>query len=294
MRPAGRARPASIGGAGGRSWWAWLAPALLSLLLACGKSCSCGEDFLAQLEGFQGEVQRDEANSVGSWSAVANGERFQMGDGLRTGRKGHAQLSLAGSGVALVQSNTVLRFVDRDPRGKSRFDLEQGDVRIDSGEYDIDIETPRGLARMSKGSSLRIVSNGEDAQFDVFVGQVAIDHAGQSSALGAGDKLELTGAATNEPGEPSEVPAEPTVELIDAGAPAPVQRSAPAMNQPRGAELAMPEIDAMTLHAPSLPVTFRVQSPPCNAEKGERPNADLDGRSATPDPGGDGLLLSLV
>ncbi len=273
-----------------RAWWL-----LLSLsLLACGKGCSCGDAWLAQLESFKDEVQRDEARAVGTWSEVANGERFHIGDGLRTGRQGNAQLSLAGGGTALVESNTVLRFVDTDPRGKSRFDLEAGTVRIDSGQYDIDIETPRGIARMSKGSSVRVQSDDDSTQFDVLVGQVAIDQAGTLEPLAAGQKLALQGdqRLTTAKAEAEAAGAN------EAGTAAPdATTSAVRATMPgrQTAELSVPaEVDSMTLHAPTLPVMFRVLAPSCDASKNERPSADLDGKSAAAEPDGTGLLLSLT
>jgi hypothetical protein len=286
---AGRTRPASQQQSDQRRlrrWRTWLVLLCFVCSMACGKSCSCGDEFLAELQKFQGEVQRDESVSVGAWSGVANGERFHLGDGLRTGKQASAQLSLTGNGVALVEQNTVLRFVDRDPRGKSKFELDEGTVRIDSGEFDIDIETPRGIARMSKQSSVRIVSTDEETQFDVLVGQVAIDQAGQVSELAAGQQLELgdDGKTANDMPKGAEPPGEG--DAGEAGAKNPQQAAA------RPAELAMPEIDSMTLHAPSMPVTFRVQSPEC--KPGEKASADLDARAAVPDPSGNGLLLSLT
>jgi hypothetical protein len=293
VNAAGGLRPARPEGV--RPLRTWLLLCWLACLLACGKSCSCGDDFLAQLESYKGEVQRDEARAVGAWSEVANGERFHMGDGLRTGKLGNAKLALAGSGVALVESNTVLRFVDRDPRGKSRFDLEAGIVRIDSGDFDIDIETPRGIARLGKSSSVRIVSTDEDTLFDVLVGQVAIDQAGTVEALAAGQQLELKGDEKLAAAKARATGETPASEPPDAGSEAkatPVRPSA-APTGPQTAELSMPELDSMTLHAPSLPVTFRVQAPACNAAKNERPNADLDGKTASAEAGGSGLVLSL-
>ncbi|MET0285668.1 MAG: hypothetical protein ABW352_14410, partial [Polyangiales bacterium] len=291
MNAAGRLRPAAS--AHVRPARTWLLLCLVTCLLACGKSCSCGDDFLAQLDSYAGEVQRDEARAIGAWSEVANGERFHMGDGLRTGKQGNAKLALAGSGLALVESNTVLRFVDRDPRGKSRFDLEAGMIRIDSGDFDIDIETPRGIARLGKSSSVRIVSNDEETLFDVLVGQVAIDQAGAVEQLAAGQKLELKGdeKLTAKPRAGPDVEDAATDAGSEAKAAPPVRTA--GTNAPQAAELSMPEIDSMTLHAPTLPVTFRVQAPACNPAKNERPTADLDGKAASPEAGGNGLVLSL-
>ena len=244
--------------------WA-LALTWLTLLMSCsGKFC--GDSYLAELVTHGGDVQRDEARAVGTWGAVSDGDRFRIGDGLRTGHTGTAQLGLAADGVALVEANTVLRFLDRDPRaGGRRLALEEGIVRIDSGTLELDVHTARGFARLPKGASIRIISAEQDTRFDVLVGKVAIDADGQVKELAAGQTFSI-GSALLQVAEAAP----------DAGS-AEVPTAVPAREEQRNAvELSLPELDSMTLHAPSLPVTFRLQPPPCDATL----TAELDGRSA--------------
>jgi hypothetical protein len=258
---------------------------LLSLLIACsGKFC--GDSYLAQLVEHEGEVQRDESRAVGTWGSVTKGDRFRVGDGLRTGHTGTAQLDLAADGVALVEANTVLRFLDRDPRGGRRIALEDGIVRIDSGTLDLEVHTPRALARVPRGSSLRIISSGPETRFDVLVGKVAIDIVGgETQELTAGQTVTLTGEtrAGGQPGaaDAGTSSAAGTRSTLPASAPTPLRGEA---------DLALPEVDSMTLHAPTLPLTFRLPAPKCD----EAVTAELDGRVITQTPGDStGFLLRI-
>ena len=133
---------------------------------------------------------------MAAWSAAAEGDRFLLGDGLRTGKSGTAQLSLGADGMALVEPNTVLRFLDRDPRAGSgnRLSLETGVVRIDSGRLMLDVHTARALARVPEGASVRIISAAGDTRFDVLVGRVAIDADGATKELAAGQTLAVPNA----------------------------------------------------------------------------------------------------
>ncbi|MDB4989353.1 MAG: hypothetical protein JWN04_4531 [Myxococcaceae bacterium] len=257
---------------------------LLSLLMACsGKFC--GESYLAELEAHQGEVQRDEARAVATWGSVTKGDRFRVGDGLRTGRSGSAQLGLAADGVALVEANTVLRFLDHDPRGGRRFALQEGVIRIDAGQLELDVHTPRGLARIAKGASVRIITADADTRFDVLVGKVEIDVAGEVKELVAGQSFSIGDSAVS-----AKASADALADKAEADATARAAKQA-ADGQPSArdaVDLALPELDAMTLHAPTLPVIFRLEPPACR----EALTAEMDGHTTTHNPGDPaGLLL---
>lgn len=264
-----------------------LALTLLSLMMACSGKL-CGDSHLAELDEHRGEVQRDEASAVAAWSAAQKGDLFHVGDGLRTGNTGTAQLSLAADGVALVEPKTVLRFLDRDPRsGGHRIALEDGIVRIDSGDMELDVHTPRALAKIAKGSSLRIISAGSDTRFDVLVGRVAIDGEGEGEIqeLGPGQTLSLSADGAHQTAATEAAKAHP----LPAGASAPDRPANTLGPAPErsGVDVALPETDSMTLHAPTLPVTFRLQRPPCAVPV----TAELDGRALALDGAGSELLI---
>lgn len=249
----------------------------LMLLVACAGKL-CGDPYLAELSAHRGDVQRDEARATGQWSQAARGDRFHVGDGLRTGASGSAELALSSDGVARVEANTLLRFLDRDPRaGGRRLALEQGVVRIQSGRVELDVHTPRALARIQENSTVRIVAGERDLRFDVLVGRVSIEQDGGTRELLAGEQRTLSRPAQKEAG----VPATPTA---DAAAVAP---TSPPSSAPLP-EVSLPTLETMTLHAPALPLEAEIAAPPCEAGA----QLELGGRRIEPSERG-GFVVSL-
>jgi hypothetical protein len=269
----------------------WAVLLVLSLSMACGGKL-CGESVLAELTEHRGDVQRDEASAVAQWGAVSQGDRFHVGDGLRTGQSGTAELSLAADGTALVEGNTVLRFLDRDPRGRGRrLSLQEGVVRIESGNLELDVHTPRGLARVAEGSSVRIVTDEDDTRFDVLVGRVAIDAAAGTEELSAGQtfRVEQPAAAVASARDGVTLAESTTGPALGAADGSLAGATLAAEARGSSIDLALPEVDAMTLHAPTLPVTFRLERPACS----ERVATELDGRLVPQEDSGGKLVLRI-
>lgn len=243
----------------------WLA---LSLTMACAGGFCGGAEQLAELTTHSGDVQRDESNQVGRWRDVQARARFFVGDGLRTGPNGRAQLSLSSDAVALVEANTILRFLDRDPRGgDGRLSVEEGSLELESGALSLDVAIPRALARLERGARVRIMAGPRGVALDVLVGRVTLDQEGSERALSAGEKLELSplGAA------PSSRTSDAAPTLADA-APADTEDEANAAAarvhtaEPSGdVDLQLTSLAPLTIHAPSLPVTLQVAAQPCEA-----------------------------
>lgn len=228
----------------------WLL-ALLAFVACTGRLC--GESYLAELESHSGEVQRDQASAVGAWGKVRSGDRFQIGDGLRTGRSGSARLSLAADGTALIEASTLVRFLDRDPRGAGRrMSVEDGAVRIESGTLDLDVDTPRALARIDKGARVRIIAAGSDVKLDVEVGRVAIEADGQISELLGGQQITIGKAQPLPPKEADAAPP-PADQPSDAGVRTPAG----------GLHLTLERLESTTLHAPTLPLLLQLPTPAC-------------------------------
>jgi hypothetical protein len=232
-----------------------LAAVALCLLVACAGKL-CGDPYLAELSAHRGDVQRDEAKRVGSWSKVAEGEKFHVGDGLRTGAKGSAQLTLSSDGVALVEENTLLRFLDQDPRqGERRLSLEQGVLRIEAGRVELDVHTPRAFARVLENSTVRIIADGNEVRFDVLVGRVAISDDAGAQQLQAGEQRTLRTTLAEAPKdveEPREPSPEPAVE--------------PRASERTAVDVTLGKLEALTLHAPNVPLALAIPAPDCDAE----------------------------
>ena len=85
-----------------------LAVALLVLWAGCS---SCGDVYVAEVASVSGQVERDQVERRGVFVTALIGDRFGLGDGLRTGKDGYARLSLEPDGLAVVEPNTLLRFL---------------------------------------------------------------------------------------------------------------------------------------------------------------------------------------
>ena len=269
-------------------WWL----GALALFACAGQLC--GPSHLAELEAQRGEVQRDVAGAVGKWHPATPGARFAVGDGLRTGPTGSARLALLPEGLALVEANTLLRFVERDPRsGEQRMSVEEGSLRVESGKLELDVHTPRALARLEQGARVRIVASEQALRLDVLVGRVALDQDGVQRSLVAGENLQLAGEPRGGSEAASALPtldagdglqtnaeiaaaadaavdaaADAETDAVGAGARAPTERA------PHASALALP-LEPLTLHASTLPIRMRMTSlPSCPVA----PTLELDGR----------------
>jgi hypothetical protein len=264
-----------------------VALALLAFVACAGKLCD--DSYLAELSSYQGDVQRDQARAIGSWSEVSRGDRFRVGDGLRTGTRGSAELSLSSDGVALVEANTVLRFLDRDPReGDRRLSLEQGVVRVEAGGDELDVRTPGAHARVAENSTVRIVALDRDVRFDVLVGRVAIQDDSGKHELLAG-QTQTSGTAAASVAQAKDASSAQVVDSATAAVAAPAAEAAAELAASGHADLALPTLESMTLHAPSLPLNARVQAPPCDGPLA----LTVAGRTLAPEPGSATVLVRL-
>ena len=228
-------------------WFAWL--------VACGGTCGGGH--VAELDTFSGDVKRDQAASQGSWIVAANGDLLAMGDGLRTGDKSVARLKLFPEGSALVEPNTVMRFLEHAPgKENERITLEEGAVELTAMDLDLEVHTARGLARLSKGTRVRVNAGegeGSNVTFDVLVGKVTVEQEdGSTLNIAQGQEIELKQPekATPPPAQAAEAAGEDQAEENGVGT------SSRADFGLRGPESA-------TIHATNLPVDVRVGLESC-------------------------------
>jgi hypothetical protein len=234
-----------------RGWVALLCVACV----ACEGGCRA-ESKLAMLTHRSGnEVERDQANSAGRWSAARVSDAFFMGDGLRTGVESRAQLGLVPSGVAEVGPRTVLRFLPHAPEAQSaHVALEHGALELSAEQMDIEVHTPRALARVARGAKLRLSAFDGRERFDLVVGRVQVVHEGTTRALQPAQALELGEPATRQTPEPRELaPPEVTAE------PAPQAPKPPRAH----ADLVLTALERATLHAASLPLDVHLPQPSC-------------------------------
>jgi hypothetical protein len=162
---------------------------LLGLLLGCSR-----EPYIAELIEHKSSVQRDEAKTQNQWRDAQQGERFVLGDGLRTGSDGQATLKLPQDGRLLVKSGTVVRFMqslDTAPDAAPELDVQQGELTIESGARGLGVRTARGIVTVNKDSTVRIRAGEDTTHFDVEVGRVEYMVNGARQVTEAGKSFHL-------------------------------------------------------------------------------------------------------
>lgn len=288
----------------------WLLLAALFASTACVSRCGCSaDDDLAELTGVAGaEVDRDRAASEGNWRGAALGDRFQVGDGLRTGGTSSADLALLPSGRAHVEPRTVLRFLASAPESPSRqVSVETGAVTIVAQNIDLEIHTPRAVARIPRGAKLKLSAVEGRERFDVLVGKVVVAHEGVTTTVEQTEPLKL---------EASAAPASPALARLDTSLPetaptaladaslapefapdvVPAQAGALARAEPAQSERATPGVEAgpepskpratgpsmasrprelslsrlesATIHVAKPPLSIYLPTLPCDAPRG--------------------------
>jgi hypothetical protein len=267
-------------------WWAVL---LACLVAAC--TSTCGGEHVAEIESRSGEVQRDEAESRQRWIDAVQGDQLTMGDGLRTGPQSVARLKLHPEGTALVEPNTIMRFLPQLPgQGRDQIVLEQGILELDSAGVELDVHTARGIARMAGGTRLRISAQGGGTRLDVIVGRVTIDDDGEQREVTAGSNLELTATAAS-PKITPEVSPLSTGSVAHADSEAnPGGPSAPGR-----AELVFAAPESATIHTASPPVDVRIALTPCETGTAALEVSGPGGRKVlSPSRGAQHVLARLV
>jgi hypothetical protein len=256
----------------------------LSVLALGFASCSSCRDskFVAELISTESSVDRDFGREPDSWSPAKIGDRFEMGDGVKTGSDAHATLALPRRARLLVKSNTVVHF-KRSLDGASpsdQIEVQHGELTIETGALDLGVSTSRGVVKLNRETTVRMLAESEKTHFDVVIGRVeySLDGAAQTVQAGAGFDLEVL-TATVERIEPEPAPApfaataQPSAELQE-GAKQEAEKpeaggrttSLDAMSfqdSPPNAILTLPAGESAVIHDPSPPSSVRVTFSSC-------------------------------
>lgn len=185
-------------------------------LLPCGP---CGGDgALAVLTQLGPGVQRDVAAAAAQWTPAAVGDRFQMGDGLRTPAKQVALLELLPTGGMRVEPETVVRFQNTPGDAQApRVGVESGEIVLDTGELEVGIDTGRGIARVAPGTRVRVGAEQGSVKLRVLVGQLQLDGEDGLVTVGAGEDVTVrVGELLLDPPEPADEAAAPVAVAVDA------------------------------------------------------------------------------
>lgn len=248
---------------------------LLTLLAAASCARGCGEEHVAEVEVLVERVERDHERAVGAWEAAPVGARLRMGDGLRTGMKARAELSLQPEGHLLVQAGTMLRFERKAPGQARAIELQTGAVEIETMSAPVVLTTEGGVVRVARGARVRARREGAGTRLDVAVGTVRLERDGESRELAAGEQFELiVGRPLVEPPEPAAAHASGSggaAGAQDAGAAAAEGTSVatgPLRFEagPSFVELTLAAGESATVHDPSPPTRLALTTAVCGGD----------------------------
>ncbi len=261
-----------------RSLCAFMGWVVLAAMASCAR---CSDPGLAELTDLSGAVDRDYATSTERWEPARRGARFDVGDGLRTGADGRAQLSLFPQGHALVEAHTILRFSNVRPTdGVELLEVEEGIVEIDSEAVEISLRAGGDVARVQRRSRVRIrAPSSDEAVLDVIVGKVQVERASPEAAAGEavtqtiaqGDSVAL-GSATPKSLEP-DAKGVGEAEAIDEDAQDAAESDAarapslpPTSASGRPPDVALDTSERATYHVAKVPVTLALPLPECEGQ----------------------------
>lgn len=211
----------------------------------CGGCGGCGAGHVAELDEAGGDVTRDDLDAPSRWRAASVGDRFALGEALRTGAAATALVSLRGGSRARLEPDTIVRFLAEAPGADgARVALEAGEAELEvaSGDgilADLDV----GLARIEGGSRVRIARDADGAvQLRVAVGLARVERRGRAPVeVGAAEAVRVDAAGVT-----------PVAATTPAAAPAPppaANDEAPGRGVPAGGVTAHTERGAARFRA---------------------------------------------
>ena len=155
---------------------------------ALAASCGSG-DWVAEMAHKNNEVDSLRA-STSQWQSAGLGDRYQIGDAVRTGRSSSADLTMTGGGGLHLDERTLIRFLasKRDRPGKLR--VESGAAELESEGQAVVFDTVIGLARLRKRSRVRLSPTKRGTRLNVLIGTATLeDESGRITSLEKGQSL---------------------------------------------------------------------------------------------------------
>lgn len=149
---------------------------------------------MATLSTREGVVDRDTKEKLETWLKADVGATFEMGDGIRTGEKSGAQVTLDDGSILALEEDTLVRFLDRPPGSTDQaLDLQLGSASLEASDKGAVLRTLFGKADLEGGTKVELVRSEGGFRFNIKVGSATLeDGDGKKVDLTAGQTVEIT------------------------------------------------------------------------------------------------------
>ncbi len=197
---------------------------LLAILLTsaglAGCSHGCSGEPVAVVATAAGVVERDRVGAIETWQPAPLDAGIALGEAVRTGANGSAQLRLRGGGGLRMGAGALVRFGGQ-PDETPTLELGGGEIEVEAGEA-LDIITEFGAVRVAQGGRVRATRGEDGTHLEVLFGLAQLE---DGTSLGAG---ETRGSRRPQPTTPRR------------HAPRPLERSAQPLQRKVGKPLTLP------------------------------------------------------
>ena len=159
---------------------------LLAILLTsaglAGCSHGCSGEPVAVVATAAGVVERDRVGAIETWQPAPLDAGIALGEAVRTGANGSAQLRLRGGGGLRMGAGALVRFGGQ-PDETPTLELGGGEIEVEAGEA-LDIITEFGAVRVAQGGRVRATRGEDGTHLEVLFGLAQLE---DGTSLGAGE-----------------------------------------------------------------------------------------------------------
>lgn len=230
---------------------------IVSLLIVLVVACSKSQGTVAALVQSEGVVESQLASPQAAWTAASSGQRYRIGDAIRTGAESRARLRLTRSGTLDLDPESVVRFQRSAGQGVD-LGVEAGAVEIEAADAELVLETEAGLARISGRGRARVTAKGGETRLEVLAGTIVIEAESGARTYTSGARIEIAmgGVIVEDDGPPRDAGPPPALgPPVDAA-------EAVAIDEPTGpanVDLVIAAGESAVLHDPRPPTAIGVK-----------------------------------
>jgi hypothetical protein len=228
------------------------------LIVAVVAACARSQSSVATLVEKDGTVESQLSSPQAAWTAASPGQRYRIGDAIRTGPESGARLRIARNGTLDLDPESIVRF-QRSAGQAIDLGVEAGAVEIEAADAELVLETEAGAARISGRGRARVTAKNGETRLEVLAGTIVIEAENGSRTYTAGARIEIDmgGVIVEDEGPRDAGPPPPPP--IDAA-------EAIAIDEPTGpakVDLVIDAGESAVLHDPQPPtaIGMRIKCP---------------------------------